>query len=116
MNRKLFVLFAMLTSMAGSAQIKTVQLSNDKDTRNIKKPDLGIPVVKYDDFKVVVSSDSLPQEAYITILGTRGNVMYSGFEVVTPAGMSIPVQDTSTEQKHKIEVLIGRNRLSGYFD
>ena len=102
--------------MAGSAQIKTVQLSNENNTIGNKKPDLGIPIVKYDDFKVVVSSDSLPQEAYITILGTRGNVMYSGFEVVTPVGMSIPVQDTPTEQKHKIEVLIGRNRLSGYFD
>ena len=115
--KKLFIItFALLTSMAGSAQIKTVQLSNENNTIGNKKPDLGIPIVKYDDFKVVVSSDSLPQEAHITILGTRGNVMYSGFEVVTPAGMSIPVQDTPTEQKHKIEVLIGRNRLSGYFD
>lgn len=116
MKKLLIITFVLLTSMAGSAQIKTVQLSNDNRTRGDDKPDLGIPVVKYDDFKVVVSSDSLPQEAYITILGTRGNVMYSGFEVVTPAGMSIPVQDTSTEQKHKIEVLVGRSRLAGYFD
>lgn len=111
----LFVVCCAFAFLNAKAQRGCVTLYGDQYTNEKPRSRDEIPIVRYDNDEVTVSSDSLIYNVTIVIKDEEGRVMHSTVTTVDKTGTNLFVPDEDDSRKYTIELVYDEKALYGYF-